>query len=137
MGCNLNLLEMCPVSLLSPPSFYSHLPTRSLATRAIRAIMTVLTTGKQDEYRIDAGTCMNPSRDGPADNFFKDCAALAYTFPKDDRATINGIQNCEASIRCCVGTACAPHPRQQLCPGADRTAQLCSLVPDYKNSSAL
>ncbi|KAI1133078.1 hypothetical protein F5Y10DRAFT_229278 [Nemania abortiva] len=111
------------------------------------------------EYRLDAATCMNPLRDGGnmANNFFKDCASLAYTFPSDDLATINGVRGCEASIRCCVGTACPPHPRQKLlvfkiqllycptyitnrmtlfrCPAADGTAQLCPLAQPQRNSS--
>ncbi|KAI0534019.1 hypothetical protein GGR58DRAFT_505734 [Xylaria digitata] len=100
LGCNLNLLDMCP-----------------------------------GEYRLNKGTCMNPLRDSgdTANNFFKDCSALAYTFPKDDRATINGISGCEARIQCCVGTACTPHPRQMLCPAADGTAQRC---PEPKRNSS-
>ncbi|KAI0490041.1 hypothetical protein F4859DRAFT_523835 [Xylaria cf. heliscus] len=80
------------------------------------------------EYRVDAGTCMNPLRDGgdPTNNIFKACAALAYTFPTDDKATTMGIEGCEKSILCCVGTACAPNPRQELCAAADGTAQPCS-----------
>ncbi|KAI0183988.1 hypothetical protein EV127DRAFT_312652, partial [Xylaria flabelliformis] len=65
-------------------------------------------------YRVDAGTCINPLRDGgdPANNIFGECASMAYTFPTDDKATTMGIVGCEKSILCCVGTACAPHPRQ-------------------------
>ncbi|KAI0100642.1 hypothetical protein GGR51DRAFT_563976 [Nemania sp. FL0031] len=90
------------------------------------------------EYRLDAGTCMNPLRDGgniETDNFFRECASLAYTFPSDDEATRYGIQGCEASIQCCVGTACAPHPRQKLCPAADGTAEPCFRAQPQYNSS--
>ncbi|RWA04719.1 hypothetical protein EKO27_g10384 [Xylaria grammica] len=88
-----------------------------------------------DEYRLNEGTCMNPLRDtgDHAKNFFKECSALAYTFPTDDRATINGILGCESRIRCCVGTACPPHPRQVLCPAADGTAMRCP-EPDSSQS---
>ncbi|KAI2629396.1 hypothetical protein GGS21DRAFT_222447 [Xylaria nigripes] len=80
-----------------------------------------------DEYRINAGTCINPSRDSDELKgvFFKPCSSLAYTFPEDDLATINGITGCERAIECCVGTACAPHPSQQLCADASGVAQPC------------
>ncbi|KAI1752564.1 hypothetical protein F4782DRAFT_530431 [Xylaria castorea] len=80
-----------------------------------------------DEYRVDAGTCMNPLRDGgdPTYNIFGECASIAYTFPKDDKATTMGIVGCEKSILCCVGTACAPHPRQNSCAIANGMAQPC------------
>ncbi|KAI0508487.1 hypothetical protein F5B22DRAFT_649980 [Xylaria bambusicola] len=89
------------------------------------------------DYRINYGTCINPHRDemNIGTNFFHECAAMAYTFPTDDRATVWGVEGCEASIKCCVGTACAPHPRQVLCPNEYGVAELCvSLSPDNSTS---
>ncbi|KAI8629079.1 hypothetical protein F5Y19DRAFT_485014 [Xylariaceae sp. FL1651] len=80
-----------------------------------------------DEFRRNGGTCINPWRDGReiTNNFFKDCSPMAYTHPQDDLATVNGIPGCEKRIKCCVGTACAPHPKQTLCPAADGGVEGC------------
>ncbi|KAI1073652.1 hypothetical protein F5B20DRAFT_497997 [Whalleya microplaca] len=95
LGCNLDLHQMCP-----------------------------------DEHRLDNKTCSNPWRDDmgapdPSSNFFSDCSPMAYTFPTDDKATINGILGCEERISCCIGTACPAHPDQELCPGKDGRAVPC------------
>ncbi|KAI1430919.1 hypothetical protein GGR50DRAFT_690116 [Xylaria sp. CBS 124048] len=83
-----------------------------------------------EEYRIDKGTCANPSRDtGELTGiFFKPCSPWAYTYPEDDLATVNGIPGCERNITCCVGTACAPHPKQGMCADAKGRAQPCSWI---------
>ncbi|KAI3332445.1 hypothetical protein HD806DRAFT_519179 [Xylariaceae sp. AK1471] len=80
-----------------------------------------------DEWRQDAGTCINPYRDSGVipSILFKACAATSYTYPNDNLATVSAPVGCENRILCCVGTACAPNPKQELCPGADGHAQQC------------
>lgn len=61
---------------------------------------------------VDNGAaCHNTAGDyGPAIQFFKACAGVAYTFPKDDTATNGSVQGKE--ISCCIGSAC-PKPANQ------------------------
>ncbi|ORY62353.1 uncharacterized protein BCR38DRAFT_313602, partial [Pseudomassariella vexata] len=62
------------------------------------------------------GTCRNPNRGNEdarqATEFFRPCENIAYTFPHDDLATIDGHEECSDSITCCIGTACPAHPKQ-------------------------
>ncbi|KAI1467608.1 Osmotin, thaumatin-like protein [Daldinia caldariorum] len=96
LGCNLDLQEVCP-----------------------------------KELQLNGKTCVNPYRDDPqhppgAENIFKDCQGIAYTFPTDDLATKVDLPGCSRSITCCIGTACKHHPGQLKCPMKDGYAQDCA-----------
>ncbi|OTB15904.1 hypothetical protein K445DRAFT_300703 [Daldinia sp. EC12] len=96
LGCNLNLHEICPKDL-----------------------------------QLNGKTCANPYRDDPqhppgAENIFKDCRGMAYTFPTDDLATKVDLPGCSRSTTCCIGTECRPHPGQLKCPMKDGYARECA-----------
>ncbi|KAI0159557.1 Osmotin, thaumatin-like protein [Xylariaceae sp. FL1272] len=88
--------------------------------------------------QISEKACRNPSRElpiGEYESFMDACAALAYTFPTDDLASINGIDGCEDSIRCCIGTACQPHPHQEVCPDGNGNEMACKAMNESAISS--
>ncbi|KAL8926078.1 MAG: hypothetical protein Q9172_001957 [Xanthocarpia lactea] len=64
---------------------------------------------------------------GPASEFFAPCAGAAYTFPKDDGATVAMIA--ETQISCCIGTSCDASPKQHRRDSLSAKANAPLLMP--------
>ncbi|KAI1268828.1 hypothetical protein F5Y18DRAFT_439424 [Xylariaceae sp. FL1019] len=92
------------------------------------------------EHRITEKACRNPNRELPPEqreSFMSECAGMAYTYPADDMATINGIAGCNNRILCCIGTACKPHPRQKVCPNWKGGEMPCSSSEIMQSSEVI